>query len=703
MKRVSSNFLLLVLAIFLVTTPIVLGANILDSVLKPFSGIDIGDTYANRGYAPFIDAIIYFVLFMSIASAGLGQTFKDNKSISTMVGIMLAVGMCVFEYTSGFNIGKMAPVAALIFFLVIGIFIYNLIKNLTDQTFAAISLAFLVMYGLVQAMAPTLLEWINEVSWLNTIIGIMLVASIIGLIYGIISLFKGIKSGSWGESHTDKKHKEKSKEDKEEVKKEGKDIDKIEKAEEKLMDLERDMDKLNSTMKNIEQLEQKYLNQEMLNRSEQVDAIRQLLPVLQKAYGAQQLLQQIYAKLKQPEYAGSKDEVMQSAKQLDELIQQVDTLLQKLEISVQKTDESDTQFKALEDQFNLEFQRIETDINKLKDIDKDLELIKTIDEAEYFKILEKLKATHKELDELYLIRANIEKIEQELKLQATAIKVIDDKNLSDIRKAINDLRTSVEKDTSTIDNAINLYLDASDVKKEISTKWRDSKFAGAMSVITNGYKYLSASSFRQVYVNFSGIYSRMSKELLPLIKNRNDSLVQKTKLIESYTSISNTAIKDIKTTYNNEISTLQATYTKEIAALAASFDYIINKITSDNIITNLKSKATLMTAITTNRDTMEKEINTFKPCITTPVIFTASGSISPTPLSIKSIGQIHQDTAEFLVSKLNIAYNNYNEHTCQATANGLEVVRDKAKTEAINDLQANLAILSKIKPLPLTP
>ena len=185
MVKVSRRLLFTIFIAFLVLTPFVLGADFLDPVFSSFRGTNLGQTYLN--YAPFIDAIIYIWLFIAVAKKSMPE--KMGGQVATALGIILGVAMCVFELTSKFNLGKLGPFAAIILFLVIGLFLYNLVKGFTDNVWASMSVAFLIIYSLAKWIVPSLFDWIGKLGFLGTILAIMFLASIIGLIAGIFSLF----------------------------------------------------------------------------------------------------------------------------------------------------------------------------------------------------------------------------------------------------------------------------------------------------------------------------------------------------------------------------------------------------------------------------------------------------------------------------------------------------------------------------------
>jgi len=545
MSKVSRNFLLLVLTLFLVMTPIVLGANILDNVLKPFAGINIGDTYQNHGYAPFIDAIIYFILFIGIASAGLGQTFKDNKSISVIVGIMLAVGMTVFELNTGFNIGKFAPVAALIFFLVIGIFIYNLIKNLTDQTFAAVSLAFLVMYGLVQAMSPALLKWIEDVPWLGTVISLMLVASIIGLIYGIISLFKGIKSGSWGANRTERAEQRTNKEFANKEKREEKALKKEKDAAQKMFKLETELGNINNSIAELERAEANIAVRDHTNREHQIQTLKELESALNGSWRLQQQLQDAYSKASRPEYSSNQqylENIKTASRQLDDFINRIRFHLTTL---VSAIEQSKNLYET--DTLKVE-QEITSKVSALSSISAqsiaiDNELSKLTAKLNRVGLAEDPNAVKNITDALKTnieARPLIEKIISSNTTIANAqrdIHNLDSRNINELKKAISVAETNPAKDIGLLRKGLNIGMNTDTIKAEMTEN--KGTINTIANVINTGYKYLSGDSLRQMYETVKSVHLNTVKILNELMPLENTNKLERTKDINNCIAIMN--------------------------------------------------------------------------------------------------------------------------------------------------------------------
>ncbi len=174
-------------------------AQVLGTILEPFERLDIIGTYANYGFV--IDAILYFVILVGAAQAGLGERFsgRGGKAIITGVGIALAIGAAVGSKMTGFRLGSLWPLALLLVLITIGFWIYNYIKKISgsqNKGFAMLAFGFLFFY--MQSAAPQLArEFANSSNeYVRMIWALLNFAAIICLFWGLWELIKGI--ANWG-------------------------------------------------------------------------------------------------------------------------------------------------------------------------------------------------------------------------------------------------------------------------------------------------------------------------------------------------------------------------------------------------------------------------------------------------------------------------------------------------------------------------
>ena len=170
-----------------------------NSVLDPFGSLDITSFYLR--YYEFIDAIIYFLLFLSLSQMIFVKVYdkygdkKSSKMVAVAVGLALAVSMIVLEMNTGFKIGDLGVVALIILLLVLAILLYNVMRGLfTEDNGKKISgaLTYLIIYGLIVVPFGTLYEWIQEnAPLLSGVRALAAIAAFIVLILEMISMLTG--------------------------------------------------------------------------------------------------------------------------------------------------------------------------------------------------------------------------------------------------------------------------------------------------------------------------------------------------------------------------------------------------------------------------------------------------------------------------------------------------------------------------------
>jgi hypothetical protein len=176
----------------LLLVPLVSAVNILDMILRPFGQFNVGQIYLQ--YFSFIDACIYLILFLSLAQFVFKKMYegREGKMVSLAVGLALAFAMAVFELRTGFNLSKLGPFAALIFFLILVMLLFNVLKGLFNEAKPALCFTILIMYGLLVSAFGVLAKWIEQhVPLLFGLIHIALLAAFICALMSVIGLFKG--------------------------------------------------------------------------------------------------------------------------------------------------------------------------------------------------------------------------------------------------------------------------------------------------------------------------------------------------------------------------------------------------------------------------------------------------------------------------------------------------------------------------------
>jgi len=170
----------------------------LDSVLNPFGNLNIASFYLR--YYEFIDAMIYFLLFLSLSQmiyTKVYSTYNDKKSakmVAVAVGLALAISMIVLEMDTGFKVGDLGVVALVVLLLVLAMLLYNvmlgLFTNEKNNKRVSAALTYLIIYGLIVVPFGTLYDWIQRnTPLLSGVLALAAVAAFILLIIEMIGLF----------------------------------------------------------------------------------------------------------------------------------------------------------------------------------------------------------------------------------------------------------------------------------------------------------------------------------------------------------------------------------------------------------------------------------------------------------------------------------------------------------------------------------
>ncbi|RJQ16957.1 hypothetical protein C4573_02755 [Candidatus Woesearchaeota archaeon] len=167
-------------------------ANMFDDMLRPFQGVDFGATY--QTYAPFIDGLLFFFIFYGLSKFVFHKKFGAQANmIGIGISLALAFSAAVFELRTGFRMGDLGPIAILLFFGFIFYTVYTLTKGLGSGKWIAFGVTFLLLFGILQNILGSFFQ---QNGWIQALMGIMLIASVIGIIVGLVGLFKGKGSSS---------------------------------------------------------------------------------------------------------------------------------------------------------------------------------------------------------------------------------------------------------------------------------------------------------------------------------------------------------------------------------------------------------------------------------------------------------------------------------------------------------------------------
>ena len=174
----------------------------LAEIFETIEGFDVFEAYQKFPF--LIDTLIYFLFFISIAMATLGQHFKGSggKGVVIAAGLALSVGISFWAQKVGFKLGNLGPLAALIFALVIGIWIYRIVRG-DKEAGAGIWISIIVIWVAFNMFFPQLVNTLQENKWGKLLLGVLTLLFIIALPMAAAQFFKGggergEESGRWG-------------------------------------------------------------------------------------------------------------------------------------------------------------------------------------------------------------------------------------------------------------------------------------------------------------------------------------------------------------------------------------------------------------------------------------------------------------------------------------------------------------------------
>ncbi len=175
--------------------------DILDSVLQPFRGTDVGKIYET--YSLFIDAVLYLLLFLGLAQMVYVKAYgkKEGKLVAVAIGLALTFAMALMESNTGFRLGSLMPIGAIVLMFVLFILLYNLFNGVFNDAGASFSLAFLIMYAFLMSMFKPLYDWLEtNAPLLAALVQIAMIISFVVLIIKLVGMFKGNGSSDGGGS-----------------------------------------------------------------------------------------------------------------------------------------------------------------------------------------------------------------------------------------------------------------------------------------------------------------------------------------------------------------------------------------------------------------------------------------------------------------------------------------------------------------------
>lgn len=168
--------------------------NFLAGIFEPFAGVDVAETYEN--YHVFIDAFLYFVLFISVAKVTLKDKFKGagGNALSVVIGLILATSMTWWAASVDFTLKSLGVVAAGVLIALIAFFVFRLVRNQGGKLGNAVALAYVLAFLIIGGVMPQLVEGLKGNPKLNiiwSILNLIFIFALVSAVAGIIRWFKG--------------------------------------------------------------------------------------------------------------------------------------------------------------------------------------------------------------------------------------------------------------------------------------------------------------------------------------------------------------------------------------------------------------------------------------------------------------------------------------------------------------------------------
>ncbi|MGV8141056.1 MAG: hypothetical protein ACP5NW_01290, partial [Candidatus Woesearchaeota archaeon] len=581
----------------------------------------------------------------------------------------------VFETNTGFNLGKLAPFALLILFLAVGIFLYNFLSQVISSKWAAVSVAFLIIYSLLQFVAPAAIAWINKVGWLGTMLSLFYMIAVIGLIYSLISMIGGIRgSGSssggglfGGRSSGRNNDNDNDRNITDENKKTWLERDRERQATANIAKLDVDLSTLNNNVAQLAKLESEIESRELNNRRVQIKTLQDLQNALNGAWRVQAELQKAYRNISRPEYANNQtaiDSITSGSQQLSEFVLKVEKLLMLLKENFEKevTDEE----KELQVRNELE--------NSLKKIDA---TVANYTEAtlKISKVMNRLKKAGapddytqilKVIDDRAKLFSNLKPILIKINEMSQKIKELDKSNITDLDHALKVTTDNPARDINELKRVVNWIVDKTKKPESVGT---------LQGWINTKNKYLSGDSIKQIYASLGTINTRLRKIVEELALEKNNTMKERNLLIDK--------CNKLETAINQEL------FTKLIAAMKLEKTGAQQKISTQEKV--------LMEIDRIYNDMMSNHDDDIKKQIPSLESKVKGGSLEP---SLKTVDDMYNkrtmERIQATIDNANIFIKDIDKTADRdSSKNKVTIIRKNLSNELV-DMKKNMTILDEV-------
>lgn len=483
------------------------GINFLDQILGPFGNINVASSYIE--HSAFIDAVLYFILFIGLAQAALGEKFKDHKIIPTVLGIMLAVGMTIFELNTHWNLGLLSGYAVLIFFGLLIAGPYILMKKWGAESFYAFCISYLFTFSIINGMglltSSEFTKILGESNILSTLMWMLYLISIIGAIIGIFRLFKRKRSGELDIQSAKNDFGDYNKNADNAFKK-------TKKAENDFAKLDTQMSAFENQLGEADNIIQNIQNMNLQERDQQISLLDKLQIAMAGTEKLQAAIRQMYQQIANS--GQNAETIQQYMTRLQEFINRIREILIRLDQGMKKSKELDAKQLDIENNVVNYVKNLTVDNSKISNINKDFEYIKNIDMNAFAELETKVNDIKKKIEDSTILSNNlttilnkdilvtIENLDAQSKVIIDKmIKNVDDTNLYKLSfQAFSRLfETKFIKDQTLAEIRGQIPILQSNIQKIIDLKKQlDEAFNGKNDIIKDKYLVLQKQILRDV-------------------------------------------------------------------------------------------------------------------------------------------------------------------------------------------------------------
>ena len=341
--------------------------NFLNDIFEPFAGIDVAATYDN--YWQFIDAFLYFLLFIGVAQFTLSKQFQGTggKAVVIAMGIALSVALTLWTSKIGFKLGeRLGPIAGFILGVIVFIVVVRVVRALSGEE-KAIGPAFLIAFGLgfifVNMFIPEIFTVLKETKFGGIVIGVLNLLFVIAVFYGVPAfIFKHFRGGGgngggggwgpFGRGGTPEERAERRAEEKEEKerKKEERDEKREATADANIMKLSSEMKQIEEKLERIESQEIKQILENLKTYEDHEKILAELNRILVGTWNVDAELGNVMENLKMyPQYYKEKmSEIQEKVERYKKFVSRLIDIVSALKESLEKQKRREQYIKALE-------------------------------------------------------------------------------------------------------------------------------------------------------------------------------------------------------------------------------------------------------------------------------------------------------------------------------------------------------------------